>query len=110
MNRKQLYEYIAEVKEPKKDYSKLLSNLHYTHFYLVDRYNKIFVDYNLSFTQGNVLGIVAHFHPKAVSLEEIKEMVLEQNSDVSRTVSRLAEKGFVQKLPNESNRRKVAIV
>jgi DNA-binding MarR family transcriptional regulator len=109
MTREELFEIINEIEDPKKDSSKLLSNLHYTHFYLMDRYKKLLAGYDLTPIQSNVLGIITYFYPKTASLEEIKEMVLEPNSDVSRTVSRLVEKGIVEKVPNKENKRKVAI-
>ena len=109
MTRKELFEYIQSIEDPGKDYGKILSNLHYTHYFLLDNYKKILENYDLTFTQSNVLSIIAHFHPAAVSLEEIKAMVLEPGSDVSRTVTRLKEKGFVEKVMNEKNNRKVCI-
>lgn len=109
MKRNEIFEYLTQISDPIKDHAKILSNLHYTHFFLMDRYKKLLAVYDLTAPQSNVLGIIGHYAPKAVSLEEIKEMVLEPNSDVSRTVSRLAEKGFVEKLVNRENRRKVAI-
>jgi DNA-binding MarR family transcriptional regulator len=110
MTREELFEFINKIDDPKKDHSKILSNLHYTHFYLMDRYKKLLAGYDLTPIQSNVLGIITFFYPKTASLEEIKEMVLEPNSDVSRTVSRLVEKGFVEKVINKENKRKVAIV
>lgn len=109
MKREELFRYIAEVQDSRKDHAKILSNLHYTHFYLMDRYKKMLSDYNLTSTQSNVLGIISYFYPQAASLEQIKEMVLEPNSDVSRTVSRLVEKGLAEKVVNRENRRKVSI-
>lgn len=109
MTREELFEYIQEINDPVKDYGKVLSNLHYTHFYLMDKYKKIMESYGLTFTQSNVLGIITHAYPIPLSLEEIKNMVLEPNSDVSRTVDRLVEKGYAEKIPNKLNRRKVCI-
>jgi DNA-binding MarR family transcriptional regulator len=109
MTREELFKYIEEVDDLKKDYAKILSNLHYTHFYLMDKYRKILGSYNLTFTQSNILGIIVHAYPKGLSLEQIKEMVLEPNSDVSRTVVRLMSKKFVEKSPDPHNRRKVCI-
>jgi DNA-binding MarR family transcriptional regulator len=110
MRRSELFVHITKIDDPVKDHAKLLSNLHYTHFFMMDRYKKLLADYDLTATQSNVLGIIGYYAPKAVSLEEIKEMILEPNSDVSRTVARLAEKGFVEKVVNKENRRKVSIV
>jgi DNA-binding MarR family transcriptional regulator len=75
----------------------------------MDRYKKVLEGYGLTVIQSNVLGIIVHYYPKALSLEEIKSMVLEPNSDVSRTVVRLETKGFVQKIPDPKNGRKLSI-
>ncbi len=109
MTREELFKYIQQINDPVKDYGKILSNLHYTHFNLMVRYKKIMDSYDLTFTQSNVLGIIVHAYPKPLALEEIKHMVLEPNSDVSRTVVRLTEKGYAEKVPNKLNRRKVCI-
>jgi DNA-binding MarR family transcriptional regulator len=109
MKREELLRHIQHINDPKKDYGKILTNFHYTHFYLMDKYKKILESYNLTFTQSNVLGIIVHTYPHTQSLEDIKSMVLEPNSDVSRTVVRLIEKGYAEKIPNKFNRRKVCI-
>lgn len=109
MTREELYKYIEKIDDPKKDYGKILTNLHSTHYYLMDMYKKILKPYNLTLTQSTVLGIIVHHSPDAIALEEIKAMILEPNADVSRTVVRLAEKGFVEKVINKTNRRKVSI-
>lgn len=110
MKRKEVFDLIQKIDDPKKDSSKILSNLHYTHFFLMDRYKKILAEYDLTATQANILAILDHYYPQAVSLEEIKSMVLEPNSDVSRTVTRLVEKEYAQKVLNKENRRKVSIL
>jgi DNA-binding MarR family transcriptional regulator len=109
MTRKELFEYIQKIEDLDKDYAKLLSTLHFTHYYLMDRYKKLLQNYDLTLTQSNVLGIITHHHPESMSLEEIKSMVLEPNADVSRTVVRLKEKGFIEKVVNKTNRRKICI-
>ncbi len=109
MTRDELFEYIQRIDDPAKDYSKILGNLHYTHFYLMDKYKKVIQSYGLTTIQSNILGIIVHSYPKSLFLEEIKSMVLEPNSDVSRTVVRLAEKGFIEKIIDTNNRRKLSI-
>lgn len=109
MKKSELFEEIRKIDDPVKDYGKILSNLHYTHFFLMDKYKKILSDYNLTSQQSNVLGIISYFSPKSISLETIKEMVLEPSSDVSRIVVRLTEKGFAEKVVDKENRRKVSI-
>ncbi len=95
--------------EKDNDHSKLLSYLHCTHYYLMDRYKKILSGYGLTVPQSNVLGIIGHFHPLPLSIDEIKEWMLEPGPDVSRIVSRLVQKELVEKVVNIKNRRKVSI-
>lgn len=109
MTREELFKFIQEIEHPQKDSGKILSCLHYTHYFLMDKYKKIVQGYNLTFTQSNILGIIVHSYPRALALEQIKAMVLEPNADVSRTVARLVEKNFVQKVTDKTNRRKVSI-
>ncbi len=109
MTRKELFEYIQKIDDPVKDYSKILSNLHFSHYHLMDKYKKILEKYELTVTQANILGIIVHHHPQPLSLEEIKTMVLEPNSDVSRTIVRLAAKGFVEKIPSVNDKRRLSI-
>jgi DNA-binding MarR family transcriptional regulator len=109
MTRDELFEYIQKIDDPVKDFSKIISNLHYTHFNLMDSYKKTLSTYDLTPIQANVLGIIQFKHPQPQSLEQIKDMVLEPGSDVSRTVLRLSEKGFVKKVNDPNNHRKLAI-
>lgn len=110
MTREELFEYIQKIDDPVKDYSKILSSLHFSHYYLMDKYKKILEKYGLTVTQANILGIIVHHHPQPLSLEEIKSMVLEPNSDVSRTIVRLAAKGFVEKVPSANDKRRLSIL
>ena len=108
MPRSKVFKEIDKIEDP-KDHSKILSYLHYTHFYLMDKYKKVLSEYDLTPPQSNILGIVNHFYPNSISLEGIKEWVLEPSSDVSRIVRRLVEKGLLEKVVNKENRRKVSI-
>src|SRR4051812_33600007 len=97
MPRNKIFRELEKIGDP-KDHSKVLAFLHYTHFFLVDKYKKILSEYDLTSPQSNVLGIVSHFHPGSMSLEEIKEWIMEPSSDVSRIVRRLVEKGLLEKV------------
>jgi DNA-binding MarR family transcriptional regulator len=91
------------------DYEKVLASVYYTHFWLSDKYTAMFLEYGLSTQQSNVLGSVLFFHPKPLTLTELKSMMLEKNSDVSRIVSRLINKGYLEKKSNAENKRKIEI-
>jgi MarR family transcriptional regulator, repressor for mepA len=109
MTRDELFRQLESINDPVNDYPKILGNLHYTHFFLMDRYKKILSEYELTPQQSNVLGIILYYYPGASSLEQIKSMVLEPSSDVSRIVTRLCEKGYAEKVANKNNKRKVEI-
>ena len=109
MTREELFEFIERIDDPIQDYGKILSNFHYTHYFLIDKYKKLLAEYELTTAQSNVLGIIYWHKPNFVSLEEIQKMVLEPNSDVSRTVDRLQSKGFIEKIVDPSNRRRKSI-
>jgi DNA-binding MarR family transcriptional regulator len=109
MKRSEIFAKLNEIEDVHKDFAKILTNLHYTHHFMMDKYKKMLSDFDLTLIQSNVLGIIACYGEKGASLEDVKEMVLEPNSDVSRTVARLVSKDFVQKVANADNRRKVQI-
>ncbi|MDF2437356.1 MAG: transcriptional regulator [Bacteroidota bacterium] len=91
------------------DYEKVLASVYYTHFWLSDKYTAMFLEYDLSPQQSNVLGSVLFSHPKPLTLTELKSLMLEKNSDVSRIVSRLITKGYLEKKSNKENKRKIEI-
>jgi DNA-binding MarR family transcriptional regulator len=109
MKRDELFDLLEQIGEETKDRVRILSNLHYTHYVLMDRYRKVLEPYTLTITQSNVLGILTYNSPTPLSLEDIKSMMLEPNSDVSRIVSRLVVKGFAEKVVNPANKRKRSI-
>ena len=109
MTREELFQYVQKIDDPKKDYGKILTSLHFSHYFLMDKYKKIFDEYGLTVTQANILSIIVHHHPKTLSLEEVKAMILEPNADVSRTVVRLAAKGFVEKVSDAKDKRRLSI-
>jgi len=109
MKRAEMYAQLNSVDCPESDFLKILSNLHYTHHFLIDRYRKILQEWDITPAQSNVMGIIDCYGENGASLEQIKEMVLEPHSDVSRTVTRLVSKAYAEKVLNASNKRKVEI-
>jgi DNA-binding MarR family transcriptional regulator len=100
---------LEDISSLPKDGQKILSNLYYTHFWLADKYTEILAIYSLTPQQANILGIVRHFNPKPLTLQEIKSLLMEKNSDVSRIVARLIDKKLLHKTVDKKNRRKVKI-
>lgn len=89
----------------RNDYHKALVNLYYTNNVISVQFDKLLKAYGLAAPQFNVLRILRGQHPNAVSIGLIKERMLDKNSDVSRIVDRLFNKGLVQRRECKNDRR-----
>jgi DNA-binding MarR family transcriptional regulator len=65
----------------------------------------ILKDYDISIQQFNVLRILRGSHPTPMTLSVIRERMVDNQSDVSRIVSRLSEQGLVTSIKQKHNRR-----
>ncbi|MEW6467334.1 MAG: MarR family transcriptional regulator [Bacteroidota bacterium] len=101
----------TESKEPDDagDSATILNSLHFTHFWLTDKYKAILAKYGITVQQFNVLMAVARLHPKSITVTELKTRLPEKNADVSRVVTRLTDKKLLKRTVNLQNRRKVEI-
>jgi len=85
-------------------------NLGYTAKKLAYAFNQSLKSYGLAEQQYNVLRILRGFRSEApLSIGFIKERMLDENSDVSRIVDRLVEKGFVTRVENPKDRRQKSV-
>lgn len=90
----------------KSEYQKLAVNLLFTHGWLVSFQKKIFEKHNITNTQFNILRILRGQYPQPVSINIIKERMLDKMSDTSRLVERLRVKGLVNRKICKEDRRK----
>ena len=65
--------------------------------------------YGITPEQYNVLRILRGSHPKAVSLKDITCRMVDRNSNTSRIVDKLTDKGWVIRQASEVDRREVRI-
>ena len=86
-------------------YHKALVNLYYTNNIIGQLFFKMLKKHGLAAPQFNVLRILRGQHPKAASINLIKERMLDNNSDVSRIVDRLYKKGLVERKESTTDRR-----
>ena len=100
-----------EIKQPsfKSEYQKLLINLIYTNNHIVNEMNAFFKTMNLTRQQYNVLRILRGQHPGSITVNEVKERMLDKMSDASRIVQRLKSKGLVECHPGREDRRALAV-
>lgn len=94
----------------RNDYHKGLINLSYTTKQLSYEFFQSLKKHGLAEQQYNVLRILRGFRSEApLSIGFIKERMLDKDSDVSRIVDRLYEKGLLTRKENSEDRRQKAI-
>ncbi|MDD4771719.1 MAG: MarR family transcriptional regulator [Bacteroidales bacterium] len=87
-----------------------LINLVYTSRSLNYSFLQCLKEHGLTEPQYNVLRILRGFRKEApLSIGFIKERMLDKDSDVSRLVDRLFEKGYVSRVENPTDRRQKAV-
>lgn len=92
------------------DRQKALINIFYTYYFLVDKMNVKFKQYDITRQQFNVLRILREHQPNFATVNLIKARMLDKMSDVSRIVERLRIKGLVLRQSAEKDRRSVEVI
>lgn len=94
----------------RNEYHKGFINLTYTCKRLSYEFYQSLKEHDLAEQQYNVLRILRGFRSEApLSIGFIKERMLDKDSDVSRIVERLFEKGFVSRSENPNDRRQKSV-
>jgi DNA-binding MarR family transcriptional regulator len=94
-----------EIKQKKfrSPHQKAVINLIYTSNWLQNKHHHFFKNFGITGQQFNILRILKGQHPQSISATEIKSRLLDQNSDVSRLLTRLEVKALITKstCPND---------
>jgi DNA-binding MarR family transcriptional regulator len=102
-----------EIKQPRfrNDHQKALLNLTFTSGWLAARQEEFFKGFGITASQFNILRILRGQEGKSISGAEIKERMLDRNSDISRLLDRLAKKDLIQRsqCPNDKRATDVGI-
>jgi DNA-binding MarR family transcriptional regulator len=96
-------------KDFKDDYRRLLVNLLFTNNWLNQQMAPFFRTFDLTLQQHNVLAILRGQHPDPVCFGAIQERMVDRNSNVTRLVDKLIEKGFVTRGICPDNRRMIEV-
>ena len=88
---------------------KAILNILYTSYFIQDRMNTLFKEYDITRQQYNVLRILRGQHPGHASVNLIRERMLDKMSDASRIVERLRLKGMVVRKGAEKDKRAVEV-
>ena len=88
-----------EIRQPKfkSANEKALINLIFTSNWLHYKQQELFKPYGITPQQYNILRILKGQHPSSISGTEIKNRMLDKNSDVSRLLDRLVLKALIEK-------------
>ena len=90
----------------KSEYQKLAVNLLFTHGWLMTFQKRLFDNHEITATQYNILRILRGQYPNPVSINLLKERMLDKMSDTSRLIERLRQKGLVTRKICKDDRRK----
>ncbi len=92
------------------EHHKLIVNILFTQSWLVSQMKGFLQQFGLTVQQFNILRILRGQSPNPTTLNLVRERMLDKNSDASRIVERLRQKGMVERNQSEQDRRTVAIV
>ncbi|MEZ4984869.1 MAG: MarR family transcriptional regulator [Saprospiraceae bacterium] len=103
---------IEEALQQKKfssEYQKAHLNILYTAAWLNQVTASVLKPYGLSSQQFNILRILRGRHPAPASVKLLTERMIDKMSNASRLVDKLLEKGYVERIPCDSDRRRVDV-
>ncbi|MFD2513167.1 MarR family winged helix-turn-helix transcriptional regulator [Pontibacter locisalis] len=95
--------------EFKDDYRRLLANLLFTNNWVNQQLLPFFKELGLTLQQHNVLSILRGQHPKPVCFGDIQNRMVDRNSNVTRLIDKLIEKGYATRDICSSNRRMIEV-
>jgi DNA-binding MarR family transcriptional regulator len=96
--------------------TKFLSEVHKAHLnilftasWLKLRIKQRLKPFGLTMEQYNVMRIVRGQHPNSICVKEITKRMLEKNSNTTRIIDRLEQKGYMKRLASDRDRRERSI-
>ena len=89
--------------------TKTVVNMMYTSRIMEEAIVAVLKQYGLSTPQYNVLRILRGQHGNAANLSTLQERMIDKNSNTTRLVDKLIDKGWVKRNVCERNRRKIEI-
>jgi DNA-binding MarR family transcriptional regulator len=91
------------------EYTKGMIGLVFVGNWIVSRNQQFFKRFDITMQQFNILRILRGQHPKAASINMLKERMLDRMSDVSRLVERLRKADLLERKSCEADRRAVDV-
>lgn len=94
----------------RNNYQKAAINLVYTSGWLANKHKEFFSKFGITAQQYNILSILRGQYPNKISGAEIKNRMMDKNSDVSRLLDRLLIKDLVSKSKSPDDKRAADVV
>lgn len=94
----------------KSEFHKAHINVLFTAAWLSQQTTKLLKPFNISWQQFNILRILRGMHPQPATIKQLTERMIDKMSNASRLVEKLKQKGLVERLACEHDRRRVDIV
>lgn len=95
-----------KMRQFQNEFQKCYLNLLFTAHWLEHKNRQLLRPYGLTPAQYNVLRILRGQNGKGISATAIQERMVFRNSNVTRIIEKLLEKGYVNKISCEGNRRR----
>lgn len=103
-------EQVIKLSKSIDEWHKISINLLYTSNFFRDKQQQFFKNYDLTMQQYNVLRILRGQYPVPVSINVVRDRLLDKSSDVSRIIDRLIIENWVNKKVSATDRRLVDII
>ena len=100
---------ILEQREFKNDYINACINILYTSSFMHKMKTQTLRPFNISLQQFNILNILNNQFPESSTVKPLAKQMLDETSNVSRLIDKLAVKGLVKRSSAVNDRRKVEI-
>lgn len=91
------------------EHQKALINILYTSGQVLSNNTRVLRPFNISQQQFNILRILRGMHPQPATVKLLTERMLDKMSNASRLVEKLKQKGLVERLTCDDDRRRVDI-
>ena len=84
-------------------------NILYTCNYLNARFKNLLKPFDLTQQQFNILRILKGQYPKKIRVSDVKDRMVDRNSDITRIVNRMLKKDLITREPGEKDKRQMIL-
>ncbi len=89
--------------------AKTMINIVFTASVISNKFTLLLKPFGISMQQYNVLRILRGQKKKSISLADVQARMINKMSNTTRLIDKLKEKGYVTRVLNDSNRRKISL-